>query len=1501
MLFSVFNHSVSNHFRVLGYVGYFVLEHSAQSRGRIAIHAFLQFTIHQTMLDKIIQFSVKNKLIVGLFIALWIVYGVYEVSRLPIDAVPDITNNQVQIITTAPALGAQDVERLITFPIEQAISNIPHLKESRSLSRFGLSLISVVFEDDADIYWARQQVTERLQQIEINENARKPELAPVSTGLGEIYQYVLRPKNGYEDKYSLADLRTIQDWIVRRQLLGTKGVADVSTFGGELKQYEVAINPYQLKSLGLTISDVFNALKTNNQNTGGAYIEKGPTVMYIRSEGLAGSIADIENIVVKNTTDGTPVLIKNVAAIRLGAATRYGALTFYPNGEVVGAIVMMLKGENSSEVIQNVKQRIEEIRKTLPAGLVIEPFLDRTKMVNNAIGTVEHNLMEGALIVIFVLVIFLGNLRAGLIVASVIPLAMLFAIIMMNTFGVSGNLMSLGALDFGLIVDGAVIIVEAILHHLHFSKRYQHVNTLSQEELNLEVAGSASRMMNAAVFGQIIILIVYLPILSLEGIEGKMFKPMAQTVVFAIMGAFILSLTYVPMISSLFISKKLSHKPTISDRVMDKLENLYQRLLGKALQFRKTLVLSAFGLFALAVVIFSNMGGEFIPQLEEGDFAVETRLLVGTNLSTTIKSFQQIGEVLEKKFPEIEKIVSRVGSAEIPTDPMPIEGGDMIIVLKDKSEWTSASSFPELASKMSEAVQNAIPGVTQGFQFPVQMRFNELMTGAKQDVVCKVFGEDLNTLARYAEQIGTISKTVGGTADWYVEKVTGMPQVVIRYNRAEIAKYGLNIEEINRTVNAAFAGAAAGQIYEGEKRFDLVVRVGSEGRRNIADVRNLMIATTRGNQIPLYQVAAIDEVEGPNQIQRENAKRRITVGFNVRGRDVQSIVEELQRKINQKVKLEPGYTITYGGAFENLQQAKQRLSIAVPVALLLIFVMLYFAFSSVKEGALIYTAIPLSAIGGVFALALRGMPFSISAGVGFIALFGVAVLNGIVLISEFNRLKKEDRIVDTLQLVMQGTRNRLRPVLMTAAVASLGFLPMALSNGAGAEVQRPLATVVIGGLITATLLTLFVLPALYLMFEGKSKAKPNQTVVAAIALFLVAIAANGQTTPTTPISINQAVTLAVEHNLQMQSARLNEKAEGIRQKSSFELAKTQLSADYGQMNSIQNDTRFGISQSISFPSVYSNQKKSLRENYLAAQAETRLTELDLKANVRQLFYELVWLHEKQKLLHYADSIYLLFESKASLRFKTGETNILEKTTAQSHRQQIANQLRMISSDITIAMRQFNLLLGDNTQYRPVTDSVRISFAFNQAVTLEQLPQVSLTQHQTEAAKWRWRAEKSRLLPDLIVSYNNQSIAGYQIVNGQDTYFPTNRRFSYVSAGIGIPLFFGAQSAKINAAKVEWEIAQKRSDYRLSQLQTEWQTAYEQVQKYANSLEYYQQQALENATTIITTADTQFIGGEIDYLQWVILVDQAIGIKNEYLDILNSYNQSVIQAQKLLNL
>lgn len=1038
------------------------------------------------MLDRILYFSIHNKLIIGLFTLALILWGSWSLTKLPIDAVPDITNNQVQVITYSPTLAAPDVERLITFPIELRLASIPGQTEIRSISRFGLSVITIVFTEETDVYWARQQVNERIQQAQqdIPAGIGIPELAPVSTGLSEIYQYIIRPKKGYEEKYNATDLRTIQDWIVRRQILGTKGVADVSSFGGYVKQYEIAIQPDRLRSMGVTVADVFNAVEKNNQNTGGAYIDKQPNVWMIRTEGLATSLDAIGSVVVKQNEIGNPILVSDVSDVRYGSAIRYGAMTYNQEGEVVGAIVLMLKGENSAEVIQSVKKKMETIQKSLPEGLVVDVFLDRSKLVNKAIDTVSNNLMEGALIVIFVLVVLLGNFRAGIIVASVIPLAMLFAISMMNLFGVSGNLMSLGAIDFGLIVDGAVIIVEATLHHLHqFSGR-----RLSAEQMDEAVHESAIGIRKTAAFGEIIILIVYLPILALVGVEGKMFKPMAQTVSFAILGAFILSLTYVPMASALFLSKNITNHRTFSDRLMDKFRKFYKPLLENALNHRFIWLGSIITFFMASIFLFLSLGGEFIPSLDEGDFAVEVRLLPGSSMSQTIDVTGKAAGLLKKHFPEVKEVVGKIGTSEIPTDPMPMEACDLMIILKDKSEWTTTKDKTDLANRMQTLLEANLPGALFSFQQPIQMRFNELMTGAKQDVAIKLYGDNLEELARIGGQISKLVGPVKGVKDLYEEKLIGLPQIVIQYKRDQLSRFGISIEDANLLVRTAFAGEVAGQIYEDEKRFDMVVRLDNKVRQNIDDVRQLYLTTPRHGMIPLSQVADISMQNGPNQIQRDDTKRRMIIAFNVRDRDVESVVNEIQNKIESELFLPPGYHLTYGGQFENLVQAKQRLSVAVPIALLLIFVLLYFTFHSIKQSLLIFTAIPLASIGGIIMLWLRDMPFSISAGVGFIALFGVAVLNGIVLIGEFNRQRLEG-ITDVIEIIRRGCDVRLRPVLMTAMVASLGFLPMALSHGAGAEVQKPLASVVVGGLISATLLTLFILPILYSFVEKNNKTE----------------------------------------------------------------------------------------------------------------------------------------------------------------------------------------------------------------------------------------------------------------------------------------------------------------------------------------------------------------------------------------------------------------------------
>ncbi len=1446
------------------------------------------------MLNKIIEFSVRNKLIVGLFILGLIAFGISELGKLPIDAVPDITDNQVQIITRSPSLGAPDVERLISFPIEQSCRNIPDIKEIRSFSRFGLSVVTIVFKDKADIYWARQQISERLQNIsgQIPESFGKPEIAPVTTGLGEIYQYSVRARAGYESKYDAMQLRTIQDWVVRPQLLGVEGVADVSSFGGLLKQYEIAINSDRLNAQHLTNADVYNALQKNNGNTGGAYIERGPSVLFIRSEGLVSSLDDIGSIVIKNLPDGAPILVRDVASVQLGHATRYGAMTWNGKQPVAGAVVMMLKGANSNEVIRNIKDKVAQIQKTLPKGVVIDPFLDRTKMVKNAISTVEQNLVEGMVIVLIVLIVFLGNLRAGLLVASVIPLAMLVAVILMNVFGVSGNLMSLGALDFGLIVDGTVIIVEGIMHEIHLGKTRE----LTRDEMDTEVTQVAARMGNAAVFGALIILIVYVPIFTLQGTEGKMFKPMAQTVSFALIGAFVLSLTYVPVMSSLFLTRKKDNEFNWSDRMMQFFEKHQQRALERIIKFPKTIIVSAVVLFALAIITLTHLGGEFIPKLEEGDYAVETRVLTGSNLQTSVNAVSQASRLLLSKYPEVQEIVGKTGSSEIPTDPMPIEASDMMVILKDKSEWKSAKSFDELTEKMSKTLE-AIPGVTFGFQYPVQMRFNELMTGARQDVVCKIFGENLDTLAQLSRKLGDIASGIEGARNIYVEAVTGMPQIVARYNRSAIAQYGLNIDDINKVVNAAFAGERAGTVYDGQKRFDLVVRLAGDQRRQLTDVQNLLIPTPSGSQLPLQQVAEVKIEEGPNQIQREDAQRRIIVGFNVLGRDVQSIVEELQQKANMQLKMPPGYYVTYGGAFENLKAAKDRLSVAVPVSLLLILLMLYLAFGSVKQGLLIFSAVPLSAIGGVLALVLRGMPFSISAGVGFIALFGVAVLNGLVLMSEFNRLKTSG-LTDLRKIIFEGTKTRLRPVLMTASVASLGFLPMALSNGAGAEVQRPLATVVIGGLITATILTLFVLPVLYMIME-KRAAKKLPLKVPVILLIIGAGLFSGSSGAQTPIMLKASLDTALKNNLALKSERLNAAYLKYNTGTATTIPRTLLTGEYGQINSAYNDNRLSVAQSVNFPTVYSRQRNLLNQEYKAGELNMTVREHETKRLVTEAFYQVLYLRQKQQLLTRADSTYNLFLKNATLRFEKGESNVLEKTTAEIQRAQILQQSEMVNADLSIALNRFRSLLNTSTELEPSGD-FRMMAVPGTDTAISDHPQLRYLQQQTEVAKAQTKSERAKLLPDINLGYYNQSIRGNQTINGVDRFYNGADRFSSVQLGLAIPVFGGAQRNKVNALRINEQRTEADYQSGLLELRSRYRQTTEEFRKYQKLADYYEKTGSTNARLILKTANDQFTGGQINYLEYTLLVNQAVSLQNEYIDAVNNLNQTIIQLNTLKN-
>ncbi|MET3535568.1 CusA/CzcA family heavy metal efflux RND transporter [Chryseobacterium limigenitum] len=1453
------------------------------------------------MLDKIIKFSIQNKIIIGIMTLLLTIWGSWSATRLPIDAVPDITNNQVQIITVCPTLAGQEVEQLVTFPIEQSIATVPDIEETRSISRFGLSVITVVFKDKVDVYFARQLINERLKQAEENipKGIGTPELAPVSTGLGEVYQYILHPKKGSEKKYNAKDLRTMQDWIVSRQLYGTEGVAEVNSFGGELKQYEVAVNPNRLKAMGVSVADIFTSLEKNNQNTGGAYIDKKPNAYFIRGIGLATSIEDVKNIAVKNTGN-IPVFIKDVADVRFGYATRYGAMTYNGQTDAVGGVVMMLKGANSNDVVNRIKEKIPTIQKSLPADIVIEPFLDRTDLVDRAISTVEKNLIEGALIVIFVLVVFLGNFRAGLIVASAIPLSLLFALGMMNVFGVSANLMSLGAIDFGLIVDGAVIIVEATLHHLGLRKSVQK---LTQSEMDEEVFLSASKIRGSAAFGEIIILIVYIPILTLVGIEGKMFSPMAKTVGFAILGALILSLTYIPMMCALFLSKKASYKENFSDKMMNWLQKIYQPLLQKAIKIKYVIVGLTVVLFSISALIFSRMGGEFIPQLQEGDFAFHCILPQGSSLSQSIETSMQASRLI-KQFDEVKMVVGKTGSAEVPTDPMPPEATDLIIVLKPQKEWKSKKSYTELSDEITEKLE-VIPGVFFEANQPIQMRFNELMTGIRQDVAVKIFGENMDTLSIYADKVSKVIQNVDGATSPQVERVGGLPQINVTYDRTRIANYGLNVEDVNNVLSTAFAGKTAGQIFENERRFDLVVRLDSLYRTDIEDVSNLMVPTNTGIQVPLSQVANIEYKLGPAQISREAGKRRIVIGFNVKGRDVESVVNDIQGKLTKEVKLPSGYYFTYGGQFENLKEASQRLMIAVPVSLLLIFMLLYFTFHSFKQATLIFTAIPMSAIGGIFALLLRGMPFSISAGIGFIALFGVAVLNGIVLIGTFNQLEK-DGVTDVFKRVIEGTKTRLRPVLMTATVASFGFLPMAISTSAGAEVQKPLATVVIGGLLSATFLTLFVLPMLYIIFNSKINIKdkllkkPLTVIILIGSLFL---GQNFKAQSSREISLNQAIELLQENNPSIKAKDLNIQSSEALKPTAKEIPKLDFSTQLGQYNSPKFDQSFAVSQTIPFPTLFKARKELIQEEIKAKKIEKLVTENELIKQVRSYFYQIEYLQYNQSKLQYLDSLYGDFIRIATVRFKAGDIKKIEINTAETQKGEINLLFQQNKVYLNNAYKNLKVLLNtdeeisipDSQKYEPL----KVEYLLDSA-TVSNHPSIQIFKQNMEVLEKNKNVEKVQGLPDFSIGYTNQSLIGFHTLNGQEKYYGAENRFNSVSIGVAIPLTFGATKARIKSLEYQKQMEEKNAKFQLQQLDVQLKNSFSQYQQDVQQYQYYLNQAIPNAKSIVKAAQLGYKTGEISYIEYLFALQTATNIELKYLQSIQQVNQTVVNINSLIN-
>ena len=1445
------------------------------------------------MISRIIQFSVNNKFIVLLFILAWIGWGGWSLTQIPIGAVPDITNNQVQVLTTSRNLSTQDIEQFITYPIELEMANLPGVKEIRSISKFGLSVVTIVFEDKMGTYLPRQLIAEKIKsaQEKIPEGYGTPEMGPITTGLGEIYQYILDTKPGYKDRYSAMDLRTIQDWIVKRQLSGIPGVVEVNTWGGFLKQYEVAINPEKLRAMGITLSEVYEAVASNNDVTGGGYIEKGNEAFFIRGEGMVRSLEDIRKIVVKNI-GGVPVLINDLAEVGFGSAIRFGAITGNGEGEKVLGQVMMLKGASTHDVINRVKERVAEVQEMLPEGVYINPFLERTELIDKTTFTISENLTLGALIVIFVLVLLLGNLRAGLIVASVIPLSLLFGIGMMNQFGLSANLMSLGAIDFGIIIDGAVIIIEYIVFKVTQSRG--ELSALSgidqQKHKDRITAESAAKMMKTAFFGQIIILIVFVPILSLTGVEGKMFKPMALSFSFALIGAMILSLTFIPAMASLVCQPK-GEKRNLSDRIMDRLRMMYKPTIQWALDHRIMVVTLALVMLSSAAYLFTRMGGEFIPTLDEGDFVVQPILKTGTSLTKTVETVTQIEKVLLSEFPEVDQVVTRIGAAEVPTDPMSMEETDVIIKLRPKGEWAITQSKDELADRM-KAAMSIIPGIEFEFTQPIEMRFNELITGVRADVAIKIYGEDLAILERLASQVKGLVDGLQGAADVTVEKVAGLPQMAVEYNREKIAQYDLSINELNKVLRMAFSGSATGVVFEGERRFDLVVRLDEAHRKGINNIRNLYVDLPKGGQVPLREVATITNKTGPAKISRDNTQRRIVVGINVRNRDMESLVDEIRGILDAEMKLPFGYFITYGGQFENLQAAMSRLRLAVPIALFLIFLLLYFTFQSFSQALMVFTAIPLSAIGGVWLLWLRDMPFSISAGVGFIALFGVAVLNGIVLIDYFNDLK-EQGIGDLKERVIQGTLQRLRPVLLTASAAALGFFPMAFSTSAGAEVQRPLATVVIGGLITATLLTLIVLPVIYTYFEKYVLSRGTAKKVIVVSLILLATSSIPASAQETPLTREQAIQIALENNLGLKSSQLQVEENQYLENTGWDLGKTTIYYGYDENNLAENGNPldvFGIQQSIPFPTSLSANTKVKRFETELARVDLKIQEKSVSQKVSLAFEEVLYHQNRLGQYEYLDSLYGTFAAATERRFELGESNYLEKLTAEAKYLGLTAKKEQVRRDIEMSMEKLKVLLQTEESVKisngPMT---KLPLAYSNWQELssnhEGLNYQRLKEDRSSA---NLRLSRNQFLPDLNIEY----FRGYG--TGENA-----EQFNGYQFGLSLPLFFNSQRATTQSLKIGTERASTEMLTYEKQLQSLYIQLIAALDKYDQTIEYYEDTGLKMADELQDLARKSYLSGESGYLEYVQSLDNARQINLGYLDNLFQYNRVVLEINYLI--
>ena len=1436
------------------------------------------------MFAKIVHFSIRKKLFVVLTTLLLLAGGIYSMLTLPIDAVPDITNNQVQIVTVSPTLAPQEVEQLITFPIEIAMSNVMNVEEIRSVSRFGLSLVTVVFKESVPTLDARQLVNEQIQMVsgEIPPELGTPELMPITTGLGEIYQYVLKVAPGYEDRYDAMELRTIQDWIVKRQLSGIPGIVEINSFGGYLKQYEVAVDPDALYSLNITIGEVFEALSRNNQNTGGSYIEKVNRAYYIRSEGMINNLYDVEQIVVTNR-GGIPVHIGDIGQVRFGTPKRFGAMTKDGEGECVGGIAMMLKGANANVVTKELEKRVAKVQQMLPEGISVEPYLNRSELVNRNISTVIRNLVEGAIIVFLVLIVFLGNVRAGLIVASVIPLAMLFAFILMRIFNVSANLMSLGAIDFGIVVDGSIVILEGILAHLY--GRELRGRTLSREEMDNEVEKGASRVVRSATFAVLIILIVFFPILTLTGIEGKYFTPMAKTLVFCIIGALLLSVTYVPMMASLFLKRTVTVKQTLADRFFERLNRVYQRVLHFSLAHVWGTISAAFIALLLSLLLFTKLGAEFIPTLDEGDFAMQMTLPAGSSLSQSIKLSLEAEKRLKERFPEIKHVVAKIGTAEVPTDPMAVEDADVMIVMKPFNEWTSASSRAEMVEKM-KACLDSVKGAEFNFSQPIQLRFNELMTGAKADIAIKLYGEDMTELYDKAREAAKYVEKVPGASDVLVEQAMGLPQLLVHFDRAKIARYGIDIEELNAVIRTAYAGETAGVVFENERRFDLVVRL-DKNKVSDFNIDKLFVRTKDNIQLPVSEVASIELVNGPLQINRDATKRRVVIGVNVRDADIQQVVQQIKESLDKNVKLKPGYYFEYGGQFENLQNAISTLTVVIPIALMLILLLLFFAFRSVIYSLVVFSTVPLSLIGGIVALWLRGLPFSISAGVGFIALFGVAVLNGILMINHFNDIRKRNQYhLCTDRIIAEGCPHLLRPVFLTGLVASLGFVPMAIAKSAGAEVQRPLATVVIGGLIVSTILTLIIIPVFYrlvnsiarqLRRRNRLSLRKAAMVIALLVAFVPAVQAQQR------ITLEQAIETAMTNHPRLKMAESEIERARASKGEAWDGGSTSFSYSWGQLNGAErNDNELSVEQSIGslltpfYKNALANTQISKGESYRDMVKKEITAEVKRAWAYYQYAYQLNTLYSGQKEL--AERL----KNSGEQRYAQGDIDLAERNMMTALAADLYTRWMESSEELTLAGRRFTWACYSNQALLPADTSLAVMPIQTDGLSLSSR-HLNYFEAQVQEKKNLLKIERSRFFPEFSVGYVRQKIAP---LTGLNSWM----------VGVSFPVLFFPQHSRTKQARINLRIANWEAEDNRRQLSNKVSELQSQLVRQRERLTYYQDAAIKEAEALQNSALKKFQANETNISEFIQSLNAAREIKRGYIETVYAYNITVLELE-----